>query len=204
MKTLLPVLFLALVPGLCAVAETEDPAMPAKVGKKEAASRITYKGGDGSSFEKAVVIVGATSSMDGVPAEGKWLKKKYGSYEKLQQGLVQHEGKFYDVITIRTEKGKEVVVYFDISDFSLPGVEEEQFLSSFSVFLSGASACRFVALECVFVFSASGIDSFCGAYGGTDRSTHGGDGAAGAMPAGMGSVFMTQSLRWAAFRTGAK
>lgn len=141
MKTLLPVLFLALVPGLCAVAETEDPAMPAKVGKKEAASRITYKGGDGSSFEKAVVIVGATSSMDGVPAEGKWLKKKYGSYEKLQQGLVQHEGKFYDVITIRTKKGKEVVVYFDISGFFLPGVEEEQFLSSFSVFLSGAAAC---------------------------------------------------------------
>lgn len=92
--------------------------MAAKVGKKkEAASRITYKGGDGSSFEKAVVIVGATSSMDGVPAEGKWLKKKYGSYEKLQQGLVQHEGKFYDVITIRTKKGKEVVVYFDISGF---------------------------------------------------------------------------------------
>ena len=63
------------------------------------------------------MIVGATSSMDGVPAEGKWLKKKYGSYEKLQQGLVQHEGKFYDVITIRTKKGKEVVVYFDISGF---------------------------------------------------------------------------------------
>lgn len=55
--------------------------------------------------------------MDGVPAEGKWLKKKYGSYEKLQQGLVQHEGKSYDVITIRTKKGKEVVIYFDISGF---------------------------------------------------------------------------------------
>ncbi|MCD8060898.1 MAG: hypothetical protein LUE13_00935 [Akkermansiaceae bacterium] len=117
MKTLLPVLFLALVPGLCAVAKTEDPSMPAKVGKKEAASRITYKGGDGSSFEKAVVITGAKSSMDGVPAEGKWLKKKYGNYEKLKQGLVQHEGKSYDVITIRTKKGKEVVVYFDISGF---------------------------------------------------------------------------------------
>lgn len=144
MKTLLPVLFLALVPGLCAVAETEDPAMPAKVGKKEAASRITYKGGDGSSFEKAVVIVGATSSMDGVPAEGKWLKKKYGSYEKLQQELVQHERKFYDVDYDQDEKRQGsgcLFRYFRIFSFFLPGVEEEQFLSSFSVFLSGAAAC---------------------------------------------------------------
>lgn len=117
MKTLLSVLFLALVPGLCALAETADPAMSAKGGKKEAASGITYQGGDGSSFEKAVVITGAKNSMEGVPAEGKWLRKKYGNYEKLKQGLIQHEGKFYDVITIRTKKGKEVVVYFDISGF---------------------------------------------------------------------------------------
>ena len=74
MKALLPVLFFALVSGLCAVAKTEDPAMPAKVGKKEAASRITYKGGDGSSFEKAVVIVGETSWRDLVPAVGKLLQ----------------------------------------------------------------------------------------------------------------------------------
>lgn len=53
--------------------------------KREAATRITYQGGDGSSFEKAVVIAGAKSSMDGVPAERKWLKKKYGNYEKLKR-----------------------------------------------------------------------------------------------------------------------
>lgn len=43
--------------------------MPERLEKGERAVRITYEGGDGSSFEKAVVIVGAKSSMDGVPAE---------------------------------------------------------------------------------------------------------------------------------------
>lgn len=73
-------------------------------GKREAATRITYQGGDGSSFEKAVVIAGAKSSMDGVPAERKWLKKKYGNYEKLKQALVKEGGKYYDLVTIRTKK----------------------------------------------------------------------------------------------------
>lgn len=75
-------------------------------GKREAATRITYQGGDGSSFEKAVVIAGAKSSMDGVPAERKWLKKKYGNYEKLKQALVKEGGKYYDLVTIRTKKAR--------------------------------------------------------------------------------------------------
>ena len=80
MKPLLPLLLIALFPGLCAAAKTAEPAMPERLEKREAATRITYQGGDGSSFEKAVVIAGAKSSMDGVPAERKWLKKKYGNY----------------------------------------------------------------------------------------------------------------------------
>lgn len=55
--------------------------------------------------------------MDGVPSERKWLGKKYRNDEKLEQMLVKHEGKSYDVITIRTEKGKGLVVCFDISGF---------------------------------------------------------------------------------------
>lgn len=55
--------------------------------------------------------------MESVSAEGKWLKKKYGNYEEFSQGLIQHEEKFYDMVTIRTKKGKEVIVYFDISGF---------------------------------------------------------------------------------------
>lgn len=117
MKTLLPLLLIALIPSLCASARALEPASPERLEKREAVSRITYLGGDGSSFEKAVVITGAKSSMEGVPAERKWLKKKYGHYEKLKQRLVKEGGKYYDLVTIRTKEGKELVVYFDISGF---------------------------------------------------------------------------------------
>ena len=94
MKPLLPLLLIALFPGLCAAAKTAEPAMPERLEKREAATRITYQGG-----------------------ERKWLKKKYGNYEKLKQALVKEGGKYYDLVTIRTKKGKELVVYFDISGF---------------------------------------------------------------------------------------
>lgn len=117
MKPLLPILSIALCSGICAVVQAADAELPQRLEKREARARITYEGGDGSSFEKAVVIVGAKNSMDGVPAERKWLEKKYRGYEKLKQALMEHEGKFFDVITIKTKKGREVIVYFDISGF---------------------------------------------------------------------------------------
>ena len=117
MKTLLPILSIALCSGVCAVVQAADAELPQGLEKREARGRSTYEGGDGSSFEKAVVIAGAKNSMDGVPAESKWLEKKYRNYVKLKQALMEHEGKYFDVITIKTKKGKEVVVYFDISGF---------------------------------------------------------------------------------------
>lgn len=117
MKILLPILISACLTGLHANAKSDNPATADQVEKKAGKARITYKGGDGSSFEQAVIIVGANNSMDGVSAEGAWLKKKYRNHEKIKQGLVKHEGKHYDLITIKTKQGKEVVVYFDISGF---------------------------------------------------------------------------------------
>lgn len=117
MKALLPFLSIALCSGLCAVVRAADSELPRRQEKREAGGGITYQGGDGSSFAKAVVIVGAKDSMGGVPAEGKWLERKYRKYEKPKQELVKHEGKIYDVITIKTKKGKVLVVYLDISGF---------------------------------------------------------------------------------------
>ncbi|WP_443607475.1 hypothetical protein, partial [Akkermansia sp.] len=45
MKPLLPLLLIALFPGLCAAAKTAEPAMPERLEKREAATRITYQGG---------------------------------------------------------------------------------------------------------------------------------------------------------------
>lgn len=117
MKTLLPVLSIALCSGLCAVVRAADSELPQRQEKSEPRVRITYEGGDGSSFEKAVVIIGARDSTEGVPAERKWLEKKYRNFEKLRQELINREGKYYDAITIKTKKGQKLVVYFDISGF---------------------------------------------------------------------------------------
>ena len=79
-------------------------------------AQITYAGGDGSSFEKAVVIKGATEGT-GVDAEYRWLSKNYPSYRMRRQSLKNNGGKAYDVLAITTKDGKELNVYFDITGF---------------------------------------------------------------------------------------
>ncbi len=78
--------------------------------------KVTYAGGDGSSFEKAVIIKGATEQT-GVRAEYQWLAKNYPGYMRRRQSLKQNDGKVYDVLAITTEGGKELDVYFDITEF---------------------------------------------------------------------------------------
>ncbi len=117
MGVLFSLLLLVCVSGACFAAEPVVSPQSAQVEKKAGKAKIIYKGGDGSSVEKAVVICGAKNSMDGVPAEYAWLGKKYKGYETVEQALLNVDGKSYDRVTIKTKRGKEVVVYFDISEF---------------------------------------------------------------------------------------
>ena len=50
---------------------------PMKIGK------ITFEGGDGSSFEEAVVIKGAKDTMEGIEAESKWMEKKHRGWARI-------------------------------------------------------------------------------------------------------------------------
>ena len=95
-----------------AAAPAKDDAT--KPGKK---SGLRYEGGDGSSMEKAVVIKGAKDTSAGVRAEYDWVAKKFPGYQRKQQSLQANGGKRYDVLTIVTKQGKEVDVYFDITEF---------------------------------------------------------------------------------------
>lgn len=94
-----------------------DTGKPAAVEKKtKKKGKITFEGGDGSSMEKAIIILGAKDSGEGVPAESAYIKKHFRGYEKKMQGLLSKDGKYYDQITL--EKGnKKIVLYFDITDF---------------------------------------------------------------------------------------
>lgn len=76
-----------------------------------------YAGGDGSSYEQAVIFPSAKTSADGVPMESRWLKIKYPGYKKIKQGITQHGGKIYDRINITTVDGEEKQVYFEMTSW---------------------------------------------------------------------------------------
>ena len=92
------------------------PAAPPSAAK-EAAKSPGYEGGDGLSCESRVIIRGATGSANGVPMEYAWIKQKYPGFRMRQQSLRQCAGKPADVLDITTAEGKDLSIYFDISDF---------------------------------------------------------------------------------------
>jgi hypothetical protein len=71
---------------------------------------------DGLSYETAIVIT-ETSETKGVAAEYAWLREHYPGAKMNQQSLTTHDGKPYDILNIKTEQGKELDIYFDISNF---------------------------------------------------------------------------------------
>lgn len=93
---------------------TTSKRLPTITTKQEIASARTQN--DGSSFEKAIVINIKTESK-GVAAEYQWLAQNYPGSKSQGQSLMMHNKKPYDVIKIKTREGKEVSVYFDISNF---------------------------------------------------------------------------------------
>ncbi len=84
--------------------------------------KIKFTGGDGSSEKNAIVIDGARSGREGVPAEYIFISKKHGNRErdwKLHgQSLLGEKGKSVDFIEIEILETKNIVgYYFDITDF---------------------------------------------------------------------------------------
>jgi hypothetical protein len=79
-----------------------------------------FGGGNGDSFETAVVI-NADNSFIGVEAEYAYIANRCGEPHKewkLQsQGVREHEGKAYDVLTIALSSGETTTFYFDIAKF---------------------------------------------------------------------------------------
>ena len=77
---------------------------------------IFYVGGDGSSFEKAIVIKGGNEET-GVHAEYAYLQRKYPGYRRGRQALLVKKKRAYDVLDFTTAAGAKKKVYFDITDF---------------------------------------------------------------------------------------
>ena len=72
--------------------------------------------------KKEAVIIHASSSMEGIPLEYKFVEAKEGKrglhWHLVQQSLEHDKEKSYDILRIRlTKNNEEKTYYFDITDF---------------------------------------------------------------------------------------
>jgi hypothetical protein len=104
-----------------ALEQMQQPATQNLPPNKEQLS--LFGGGNGDSFETAV-IVNADNSFVGVEAEYAYIANQCGQPSKdwklESQGLREHGGKPYDVLTIALSGGATRTFYFDIAEFFTP------------------------------------------------------------------------------------
>ena len=77
---------------------------------------IQYRGGNGSSKEKAVIVI-APNEKSSVDAEYEFIQCKYGDFELESQTFIAEEDEKYDILDIKLsdESNKEIV--FEITDY---------------------------------------------------------------------------------------
>src|ERR1700730_1846090 len=91
--------------------------LPALIHAEGPLTILMFQGGDGSSLENAIIILGATSESAGVDAEHRYLSRHFPGSAVVQQALLHQAGKVFDRLEIRTATNASTVVYFDITDF---------------------------------------------------------------------------------------
>ena len=91
-------------------------ALSCSSGKKSNATSLSKSTGDGLSFSTAIVIM-ERSETKGTSAEYTWIRNHYSNYTIKGQSLTMNEKIRYDIITIIQSDGKELPLYFDISNF---------------------------------------------------------------------------------------
>ncbi|MGD9543985.1 MAG: hypothetical protein AB7F41_13775 [Methylocystis sp.] len=95
----------------------------ALVERLKAKPLVSFAGGDGQSRETAVKIVGAANSLEGVPAEDFWIRRKHPGWRKRNRRLV-NDGGVYDVIVYDTPNGPQTL-WFDIREFYVKNGDAE-------------------------------------------------------------------------------
>lgn len=78
---------------------------------------VRFSGGDGSSTDTAVVIVGARSEAIGAKAEYSYIAARFPGSKVTRQTLLCQKGKSYDRLDFATADNLEKTIFFDISDF---------------------------------------------------------------------------------------
>jgi hypothetical protein len=71
----------------------------------------------GLTRETAIPMPAYKSTVEGIQAERAYINKFYPGWEKGMAGLVDEDGRKYDVITIIGPKGETKQLYFDITNW---------------------------------------------------------------------------------------
>jgi hypothetical protein len=74
---------------------------------------IQIKGGNGSTKEKAIRIVGADTELKGIDAEFNYIERKVGYFEIESQAFLDEGTKKYDCINVTGITGKKKELWFD-------------------------------------------------------------------------------------------
>lgn len=98
-----------------------QPAFAQPATGPPAQPQITFKGGPGDTPATAVLISGATNSIEGIAAEYDYLRQKFGrenrDWNLVRQSVLKQDGKFYDRMELDLKDGSRKTVFFDISEF---------------------------------------------------------------------------------------
>jgi len=78
---------------------------------------IQYAGGNGSTKEKAVIIKGANSELEGVDAAFNYIERKFGYFEIESTTLIDEVDKKFDLMNITSVSGNKEKVWFDVTSY---------------------------------------------------------------------------------------
>ncbi len=81
------------------------------------AASVSYAGGDGSSVEKAIIIVDAENEEQGVLAENAYVAKLHPDWRTDSSALIGKAGRYYDRNTYVAKDGSQHVLTFDVTGF---------------------------------------------------------------------------------------
>lgn len=78
---------------------------------------IQYKRANGSSKEKAVIIVGIESELGGVDAQFEYIEYKCGFFEIESQSFLDEGDRQYDCLNVLGVTVKKEELWFDVIDY---------------------------------------------------------------------------------------
>ena len=84
---------------------------------------IQIKGGNGSTKEKAIRIIGADTELQGIDVEFNYMEGKVGYFEIESQAFLDEGDKKYDCMNVVGVTGNKKELWFDITDYY--GKEDE-------------------------------------------------------------------------------